>query len=129
MRNQRVRLFVAEEIGVDGFPRKRYRAIADAWARVEPPTGRDLERFAGTTHTISAVITLHADAPASEGGMIRVLPGADGMQDYRIQSVLPRRMTWEQHVYASSMFQNEEPHEVEDTLAPPPVDTITIEEA
>jgi len=114
LRNQRVRVFVAEEIGTDGFPRTRYRKFADAWARVEPPTGRDLSRFEGTEHTINAVITFDLNAVVPEGGMVRVLPGTDGLADYRVVAALPRRLTHEQHVYASSMAQDEQPHEVAD---------------
>lgn len=107
-------IYAAEDIGTDGFPRTRYRRLADAWARLEPPTGRDLARFEALEHTIDGVFTFDLNASVPPNGMIRVLPGTDGQSDYRVRAVLPRRQTHELHAYASSMAQDEQPHEVAD---------------
>lgn len=115
LRNQRVRLFELQEQGADGWTKDVYVATADAWARVEPPSGGDLARFEGDDQTISIVATFALSAAIPRKGMIRVLPGGDGESDYRILSTLPRRMLQEQLVYGESMAQDSKPHDVDDS--------------
>lgn len=118
LRDQRLRLYALTEHGADGWTRPRYDAVADVWGRLEPPSGADLSRFEGDEHTIAAVVTMHWSAVVPKGGMVRVLPGGDGLSDYRITAVVARRMTGEQLVYVSSMAEDEKPHEVSDAAIP-----------
>lgn len=115
MRTQRLRIYALEERGVgDGWTRPRYTAVSSAWGRLEPPSGADLARFEGTEHTISAVVTLHWSVVVPKNGLVRVLPGGDGLADYRVVSVLARQMTGEQLVYVASLAEDERPHDVYD---------------
>jgi hypothetical protein len=125
LRTQRVRLYALEEIGVDGFPRGRYTPTADAWAFFQPMSGTDKMRFEGVESTVTAQFTFDAFTTIPARGMIRLLPSTDGEQDYRVIAVVPRRATTDQLVYASSLPEDERPHEI---LAAP-VDTVTISEA
>lgn len=132
MRNARVRIFQREEIGAGGWSRPRYRAIRDAWARYEPPTGRDLERFETTEHGVSGVFTFDLATLIPRGGMLRIGSATDGSNDHRIVSVLVRQMLREQHVYTEQLVQGEQPHEVIDigavTWTPLPFTVLAGEE-
>lgn len=92
LRNQRVTVYAPTAALDAGVTSRTYTRLATWWARLEPPTGREVTTGWAPEHRVDAVIVFADEAVVARNDVM--VDGAGAV--WEVRAVLPRRAHAEQ---------------------------------